>query len=122
MISEDIELARRFFEIAASREELQAFSHGLSITTYRYVPTDLATRAEVAEVQDYLNELNQAIQGRMEGCGEAFVSNAVLGEVYALRMCIVNFRTKLSDLTELAEITIDLGRVIDTALRPASLR
>jgi len=122
MISEDIELARRFHEIADARAELEALGHGLSITTYRYLPVDLSSRADEKPVQAYLNELNETIQGRMEHGGDAFVSNAVMGDVYALRMCIVNFRTTLEDVIELADISETLGRSIDADLRPAALR
>jgi glutamate/tyrosine decarboxylase-like PLP-dependent enzyme len=122
MIAEDIELARRFHEIAEETDGLEAFGHGLSITTYRYVPHDLADRSEDEAVRSYLNELNQEIQGRMERGGDAFVSNAVLGEVYALRMCVVNFRTTLEDVVALARITVDLGRSADADLRPEGLR
>ena len=121
MIAEDIELARRFHEIAGQHPELEAFTHALSITTYRFVPADLGGRTEEEAVAAYLNELNQEIQARMEKSGQAFVSNAVLGDVYALRMCIVNFRTALEDVHALAEITADLGRAVDAELRPASV-
>ena len=122
MIDEDIELARRFHGIAMEHPELEAFTHALSITTYRFVPADLAERISEKEVSDYLNELNQEIQDRMEKGGQAFVSNAILGDTYALRMCIVNFRTALEDVEALADITVDLGRSIDEELRPESLR
>ena len=121
MISEDIELARRFHEIAEQHSELEAFSHGLSITTYRYVPEDMAGRTEEEPVGQYLNELNQEIQARMERGGEAFVSNAVIGDVYALRMCVVNFRTALEDVIALADITARLGRALDAEMRPHSV-
>jgi hypothetical protein len=58
----------------------------------------------------------------MEHGGDAFVSNAVLGDVYALRMCVVNFRTTLEDVTALAEITTKVGRTADEELRPPGLR
>jgi aromatic-L-amino-acid/L-tryptophan decarboxylase len=121
MIAEDIELARRFHDIANERDELEPFGHGLSITTYRYLPRDLAGRTGEEPVREYLNELNQEIQGRMERGGDAFVSNAVIGEVYALRMCVVNFRTRLEDVVALADISIDVGRAADAELRPDSL-
>lgn len=121
MIAEDMELARRFHGIAGEREELEVFGHGLSITTYRFVPSDLRDRSAEPEVAEYLNELNQEVQSRMERGGEAFVSNAVLGEVYALRMCVVNFRTTLEDVAALADITERLGRAADAELRPDAL-
>jgi glutamate/tyrosine decarboxylase-like PLP-dependent enzyme len=120
-IGEDIELARRFHRVAHEHAELEALTQALSITTYRYVPPDLAERKHEAAVAEYLNALNEAVQGRMERSGRAFVSNAVLAGVYALRMCVVNFRTTLADLTELAEITAELGRAADREMRPAAL-
>ncbi|MGB1778139.1 MAG: pyridoxal phosphate-dependent decarboxylase family protein [Longimicrobiales bacterium] len=122
MISEDIELARRFFEIADAHPELETFVHALSITTYRYVPDDLRARTAEPGVATYLNELNEQIQARMEKGGDAFVSNAVLGEIYALRMCVVNFRTRLEDVEALVEISAELGRAADATLRPDALR
>ena len=122
MIEEDMALARRFHAIAGERAELEALTHGLSITTYRFVPRDLRQRAAEPDVSAYLNDLNREIQARMERGGEAFVSNAVLGEVYALRMCIVNFRSTLEDVVALADITERLGREVDGALRPDDLR
>ncbi len=121
MIGEDIELARRFHQIAAQHPELEALSHGLSITTYRYVPHDLAARAGDPGVAEYLDDLNRTVQDRMEKGGRAFVSNAIQNGVYALRMCIVNFRTALEDLSELADITAELGREVDAHARPAAL-
>ena len=122
MIDEDIELARRFHGIALEHPELEAFTHALSITTYRFVPEDLTERNSEKEVSDYLNELNQELQDRMEKGGRAFVSNAVLEGTYALRMCIVNFRTGLEDVEALADVTVELGRAIDEERRPESLR
>jgi glutamate/tyrosine decarboxylase-like PLP-dependent enzyme len=122
MIDEDIALARRFHDIAAGHPELEAFTTGLSITTYRYVPSDLAQRPTDEDVSAYLNELNEQVQGRMEKGGRAFVSNAVLDGTYVLRMCIVNFRTTLEDVEALADITAEIGRAADEELRPNALR
>ena len=119
MISDDMALARRFHAIASEHPELQAFTHGLSITTYRYVPKDLAALTDEPEVEEYLNDLNREIQARMEVGGDAFVSHAKLDSVHVLRMCVVNFRTELSDVERLAEITVELGRAIDAEKRSA---
>ena len=122
MVEEDIDLARSFHAIAERRDELQALGTQLSITTYRYLPRDLAARADDAEVRAYLNDLNRSVQTRMEQGGEAFVSNAVLGDMYALRMCVVNFRTTAEDVVALADISERLGREADAELRPKALR
>jgi len=122
MIDQDIELARRFHGIATEHPELEAFTHALSITTYRFVPTDLAERTGEEAVAPYLNELNERLLGRIEKSGRAFVSNAVLDGTFALRMCVVNFRTALEDVEALAEITAEIGREADAELRPDALR
>ena len=117
MIGQDIELAREFYRIADRHPRLEPLTQGLSITTYRYVPEELAGRSEEPDVSKYLNELNREIQARMEAGGDAFVSNAVLGDIYALRMCVVSFRTALEDVERLAELTDELGRAVDRELR-----
>jgi glutamate/tyrosine decarboxylase-like PLP-dependent enzyme len=122
MIDQDIRLAREFHRIATEHPELEAFTQHLSITTYRFVPSDLASVVDREDVSGYLNELNEALQSRMERGGRAFVSNAVLDGSYALRMCIVNYRTTLEDVEALAEMTVEIGRAADQELRPPSLR
>src|SRR6202050_1626728 len=56
MISDDIRLARSLFELISQNGELEALTHSLSITTFRFVPTDLAQGDNKAA--NYLNELN----------------------------------------------------------------
>ena len=58
------------------------------------------------------------VQTRMERSGRAFVSHAVLDGVHALRMCVVNFRTRLDDVQALADLTMELGRAVDVSMRP----
>jgi hypothetical protein len=45
--------------------------------------------------------------------GEAYLSNAVIGGKYALRACIVNFRTTLEDVEAVAELVVRIGREVD---------
>ena len=47
---------------------------------------------------------------RLQRGGEAYLSNAVIGGKYALRACIVNFRTTLQDVRELPPLVVRLGR------------
>ena len=116
MIRDDIALARALFESVQATEELQAFTHSLSITTFRYVPPDLARDDE--GVASYLNNLNRELLNRLQAGGEAYVSNAIIDGAYALRACIVNFRTELADIEALPEIVIRIGRAVDAELRP----
>jgi glutamate/tyrosine decarboxylase-like PLP-dependent enzyme len=119
MISDDIRLSRAMFDRVAEYPELEALSQGLSITTFRYVPSDLH-RAD-GDVAEYLNDLNREVLTRLQQGGEAYLSNAVIGGKYALRACIVNFRTTLEDVEALLPIVVRIGNEADKALRPASL-
>lgn len=119
MISDDIRLSRAMYDRVAQQRELEALTQGLSITTFRYVPIDLdRTNSKVAE---YLNDLNRELLTRLQQGGEAYLSNAIVDGKYALRACIVNFRTTLADIEALLPLVIRLGKEADAAIRPASL-
>jgi len=115
MIREDIALARSLYDNVTASPELEAFTHGLSITTFRYVPPGFTTTRETNEA--YLNDLNTEILNRLQAEGEAFVSNAVIDGKYLLRACIVNFRTTKSDIEALPRIVIRVGREVHAAMR-----
>jgi len=119
MLSDDIRLAKELYELVAKQPELEAFTHSLSITTFRYVPPDLKSGSE--KIEEYLNQLNTELLTRLQNSGEAYVSNAVIDGKFALRACIVNFRTSLADIEALPEIVLRIGRKVDTELRPEGL-
>lgn len=100
MIGDDIRMARHLYEILDERSDFEALSNNLSITTFRYVPTDSGAD---------LDALNQQILSRLEAGGEAFVSNAVVDGKFALRSCIVNFRTTLADIEALPDLIARLA-------------
>ena len=120
MIAEDIELSEHLYEIVDQHPELEAFTQNLSITTFRYVPRDLIGNR--MQTEEYLNKLNEELLAELQNSGKAFISNALIGEKYLLRSCIVNFRTSLEDVRALPEIVTRLGGRIDAALRPDHLR
>jgi aromatic-L-amino-acid/L-tryptophan decarboxylase len=118
MISDDIRLAAELFRILPQYSELEALTNGLSITTFRFVPSGLRSGDE--KVEAYLNQLNNELLTRLQNGGEAYVSNAVVNGKFALRACIVNFRTSLEDIEALPSLVIRLGRETDAELRPAA--
>lgn len=117
MISDDIRLSERLYALVDEHPEFEALTQGLSITTFRFVPTDLRTDRDTESVAAYLDELNQALLDRIQASGEVFLSNAVVRGRYALRPCIVNFNTTLEDVEALPEIVARLGRDVDAELR-----
>jgi aromatic-L-amino-acid decarboxylase len=120
MLADDIELAKALYELVTKQSELEAFTHSLSITTFRYLPSDLKSGAE--NIEEYLNQLNTELLTRLQNSGEAYISNAVIDGKFCLRACIVNFRTSLADIEALPEIVSRIGREVDVALRPEGLK
>jgi aromatic-L-amino-acid/L-tryptophan decarboxylase len=119
MISDDIRLARILFERISQCPELEALSQSLSITTFRFVPTDLASGGDQAA--SYLDELNLNLLTRLQASGEAYLSNAVVHGKFALRACIVNFRTSLTDIEALLPIVVRIGKALDMEMRSRGL-
>ena len=120
MIAEDIQLAGAFYQLAGDHAELEAVTQGLSVVTFRYVPSGMETSTEPA--QTYLNELNDKLLSQLNESGEFFLSNAVVQGRFLLRLCIVNFRTSLVDIQALPETIVRLGRALDAEMRPETLR
>jgi len=120
LISDDVRLAEALYRIAQEHPELEACTQGLSITTFRYVPRGLAPGKEPVEA--YLNRLNEELLTRLQGSGEAFLSNAVLRGKFVLRACFVNFHSTLADVEALPGIVARLGAEVDAQLRPRELK
>ena len=107
MIADDMNLAKKLYDLAKEEDELEAVAHHLSIVSFRYVPAGLKDRPGA---DAYLNKLNEAILNRLQAGGEVFVSNAVIENKYCLRACIVNFRTTQEDIEVLAAVVSQTGR------------
>jgi aromatic-L-amino-acid decarboxylase len=113
MISTDIKLARLLFELASRHAELQAVTHNLSITTLRYCPPGYPEAG--------LNKLNELLLNDLQHNGEVFLSNAVVGDKYCLRACIVNFRTSEKDIEEIVDIIVRTGRKLIEIIKNKSV-
>src|SRR5580698_7150962 len=119
-ISEDIRLAGELSRQIAQTKELEALTQSLSITTFRFVPSDLTAGDE--QVENYLDQLNNELLTRLQSSGEAYISNAVVRGRFALRVCIVNFRTTQADIEALPPLIVRIGEITDGELRSAGLR
>jgi aromatic-L-amino-acid/L-tryptophan decarboxylase len=119
MIGDDIALSRALATAVGRDPELELLTQSLSITTFRYVPPDLRDRRG-PEVESHLNRLNTQLLETLQRGGELFVSNAVIGGRYALRACIVNFRTSAADVEAVPAVVVAHGRRIDRELRQAA--
>ena len=75
----------------------------MSISCFRYRPS-----ADTS--QERLNALNQHILETLVASGRFLMSPTTLDGRYALRVCIVNFRTTRQDIELLVDEVLRLGR------------
>jgi glutamate/tyrosine decarboxylase-like PLP-dependent enzyme len=105
-IADDIHMAEYMAERVTGEAEFELLAPvQLSICCFRFVPRRLreeleqaATDTARAEVNAKLNRLNERIMGRIQRGGQAYLSNAMLRGRFALRACIINFRTTRADI------------------------
>lgn len=116
MIGNNIAMAAELFRQIERLPEIQAFTQSLSITTFRFVPPDLDNGN--GEAETYLDRLNAELLTLLQNSGDAYLSNAIVHGKFALRACIVNFRTSRADIEELPALVIRLGKTLDSELRP----
>jgi glutamate/tyrosine decarboxylase-like PLP-dependent enzyme len=115
MLGDDMRLARHLYKVLKVHPAFEVLTHNLSITTFRYVPEAWRSGIGTKEGEAALNDLNQQLLNKLDESGEAFLSNAVIDGRYALRVCIVNFRTTLRDIEALPEIVARWGKQCRTA-------
>lgn len=101
LISRDIELAYALQERIRARDDFELVAAGpLSVTCFRYSPQH---DGDVAA-------LNRALLDIVQREGRVFLTSTDLNGVFALRACIVNFRTTEADLDALLDTIADAGQ------------
>lgn len=122
LIREDIMLAKATHRLLSESNRIQTFTNNLSITTFRYLPPDLNNNVEIPAIIDYLNDLNRRILEKIEKSGKFYVSNAMIHQNFVLRMCIVNFRTKIEDIIDFISFLLQTGDETDSEMRSDHLK
>ena len=122
-IAHDAALARYLAARVSSHPSFQLSAPvTLSICCFRYVPADLPMDGgEAAASEAYLSQLNERIMTELQLDGRVFISNAVLGERFVLRACVVNFRTEAEDMDAVLDVAEEFGARLDAELRPAAI-
>jgi len=116
-ITEDNALAAYFGAQVVAAEDFELLAPvELSICCFRYVSREARRRLasargeERARIEGEVNELNGRILRAVQRGGRAYVSNASLRGQFALRACIVNFRTTRRDIEATLDIVRDAAR------------
>jgi aromatic-L-amino-acid decarboxylase len=114
-IAHDVELARYLAARAVQHPEFEVMAPTtLSIACFRYVPPDLP---DGQGREEYLDRLNERLMTELQMSGRVFPSNAVLRGRFALRACIVNFRTEADDMDALLDVAAELGSKLHAEFR-----
>ena len=104
-IRNDLELAAYFAGRVDAESELERLAPApLSAVCFRYVPSHAALPDEK------LDALNREILPRVVRRGRVFLSNATINGRFALRVCIVNHRSRRADLDEVVSEILAVGR------------
>ena len=105
-IENDVALAHFLAQEVERRPDFERLAPTvLSIANFRYRPKD--SRASNEE----LDRINRSIVNRLVGDGSFFLAPTILKGRTALRICIVNFRTRQEDLTALLDEASRIGRM-----------
>ena len=107
-IGRDMELAQQLGRLVEAHPELELLTPvSLSICAFRYRPQGVP--------EEKLNALNQAVLERVWSREKVFPSNTLVDGKFALRACIVNFRTEAPDLEVLIDEAVSAGRSLMSA-------
>ena len=101
LVSRDIGLARALQARVRERSDFELLAAGpLSITCFRYCPPEA----------DDVEKLNRALLETVQREGRVFLTSTDLNGTFALRACIVNFRTTEADLDVLLDAIAEAGQ------------
>ncbi len=106
VLRRNVALRRHLDRRVAADPALEALGSGLSISCFRYRP------AGVGE-QD-LDAINRGLLEELVASGRFLLSPTEVGGCYALRVCIVNFRTRREDVDALVDEVRRLGHARGT--------
>lgn len=102
-IAEDVALRQHLDDRVLREESLESLGSELSICCFRHRPVD----------RRGADALNRAILDELNGSGHFLLSPTRVRGDFALRVCIVNFRTRREDLDELVDAVLAAARTAD---------
>ena len=114
-IEKDLACARHFEQLVQASDDFEMLAPvELSIFCFRYLPMQLkralagANENSRRQVNEELDSLNERLLVELQRDGSSYLSNAVIRGQFALRGCVMNYRTTLHDMEILLN---DLRRV-----------
>jgi glutamate/tyrosine decarboxylase-like PLP-dependent enzyme len=104
-IEKNIACAKRLARLVEASEDFEMLAPvELSIFCFRYIPASVrrelknASRERAEEINRALDVLNERVMSELQRDGDAYLSNARVSGRFALRGCIINYRTTERDM------------------------
>ncbi len=104
-IARNIETRMHLDARIAGELQLESLGSDLSISCFRYRPAIACSGAD-------LDRINRSILETIVAEGNAYMSPTTLDGRYALRICIVNYRTRPEDVDALLDAVLRLGSML----------
>lgn len=108
-ISHDIDLAAWLQYLVEEHHELESLTDPeLSIVCFRYVPPDLTD----SDPAPYLDDLNEQTLYAVQRSGKVYPTNAVVDGRFAIRACLIGYRTEAEHVETLIDQVVYHGRLL----------
>jgi aromatic-L-amino-acid decarboxylase len=120
-IDHDLANARHLQNLVRSSDDFEMLAPvELSIFCFRYVPARFRQALAVQDnegrkkIEQELNALNERLLIALQRDGHSYLSNALLSGRFALRGCVMNYRTTERDMEILLDDLRRVGRGLET--------
>jgi glutamate/tyrosine decarboxylase-like PLP-dependent enzyme len=108
-IENDLECAKHLGSLIEANSEMELLAPvPLSAVCFRYAPRSSGLSAM------QVDELNLRILTSIQRRGHVYISNATIRDRFALRACIVNHRTTPTDVAQVVNEVVDVGRELSS--------
>ena len=105
LVERHIALARHLASLIERSDDFELLAPvPLSIVAFRYAPPSLRTD------DDRLNALNKRLMEQVQAEGEAFLTNTLVRNKFALRACVLHYASTESDVASLLETLRKVAR------------
>ena len=103
-IQQNIDCARHLEKLVRASPDFEMLAPaGLSIFCFRYRPQSFTGD---------LNGLNERVLVELQRGGRSYLSNAAIGGQFALRGCVLNYRTTLANMEQLLDNVREAGAAV----------
>ena len=122
LLREHIRLGKMLAKWIDASSDFHALPVTFSTVCFRYFPKDLKelskkSKEKEASIENYLNELNEAIMHSLNKSGKIFLSHTKVQDRFTLRISIGNIKTTEKHVKEAWELLQEHAKKLDDEMR-----